>query len=707
MNESSLLKEIINKIVVLFEKFNKRLRMTLKNMNITRKLSISMGVIVIGIIVITLTAYMGIHKIVNNTEEIVKYEMPLTDTIIKIERDILKEEILINELVIQSKDVSSSEFKKIEDKLHKLEMETLKNIEDCITLAKKAIAHMSKAEFQTKYKEVEKACKLFKDEHKEFKIHLKEFEHNLETGHISNIDYERKAIFKELEHMDHQAVEIIHNMEELSEIIFEQSKEDESSIITLIEVIALVVLILAIVVSVKLSTLLRSKLNTFQNGLLGFFKYLNRESTDVVLLDDSTSDEFGVMSKVVNKNIENTKKGIDEDRKVIDDTISVLSEFEQGDLCQRVNTNSNNPALKELVKLLNQMGENVEKNIENVLDVLNLYTNYKYTHKVNTLGVKEQLLQLANGVNSLGDSITSMLVENKSNGLTLDKSSNILLNNVDLLNKNSNEAAASLEETAAALEEITSNISSNTDNVVRMSNYANELTASSTEGQKLANETSVSMDQINEQVNAINDAITVIDQIAFQTNILSLNAAVEAATAGEAGKGFAVVAQEVRNLAARSAEAAKEIKDLVENATTKANNGKSIADKMIEGYSGLNSNITKTIELISDVENASKEQLAGIEQINNAVAQLDQQTQENANVATQTHDVAVQTDEIAKLVVSNADAKEFEGKDSVKAKEFAQNGINTEAIEIKKEVKKVSPKSTISSDLSDDEWENF
>ncbi len=82
------------------------------------------------------------------------------------------------------------------------------------------------------------------------------------------------------------------------------------------------------------------------------------------------------------------------------------------------------------------------------------------------------------------------------------------------------------------------------------------------------------MDEINEQVNSINEAITVIDQIAFQTNILSLNAAVEAATAGEAGKGFAVVAQEVRNLAARSAEAAKEIKELVETATTKANSGK-------------------------------------------------------------------------------------------------------------------------------------
>lgn len=269
-------------------------------------------------------------------------------------------------------------------------------------------------------------------------------------------------------------------------------------------------------------------------------------------------------------------------------------------------------------------------------------------------------------VTHLREAITKTLVENKQNGLTLQKSSAVLLSNVDTLNKNSNDAAAALEETAAALEEVTSNISSNTQTVVQMSKFASKVTSSANEGQQLANETTKAMDDINTEVTSISEAITVIDQIAFQTNILSLNAAVEAATAGEAGKGFAVVAQEVRNLASRSAEAANEIKTLVENATSKANNGKAISDKMIEGYNGLNENISKTIELISNVEASSKEQQSGIVQINDAINSLDRQTQENANIASQTNSIALKTDEISKIVVSSADEKQFVGKESVK-----------------------------------------
>ena len=352
--------------------------------------------------------------------------------------------------------------------------------------------------------------------------------------------------------------------------------------------IMMICVVLSLLIALFITKSITGSLKSVQDGMNSFFAYLNRESSSVKLIDLNCKDEFGMMAKVVNDNIAKTEKSIEDDRKVIDETIAVLGKFEKGDLGQRLNMNVSNPSLMQLKDVLNNMASNLENNINNVLNVLEQYSNYKYLNKIDQKGLTEQLLKLANGVNTLGDSITGMLIENKTNGLTLEDSSNILLTNVDKLNVSSNEAASSLEETAAAIEEITSNIRNNTQNIAKMATFSNGVTASASEGERLANQTTQSMDEINTQVNLINESITVIDQIAFQTNILSLNAAVEAATAGEAGRGFAVVAAEVRNLAARSAEAAKEIKTIVENATKKANQGKDIANNMISGYKDLN-----------------------------------------------------------------------------------------------------------------------
>jgi len=443
-------------------------------------------------------------------------------------------------------------------------------------------------------------------------------------------------------------------------------------------------------------------LQVSHGGLLNFFKYLNKEVDTVDLLEDNRNDEIGLMAKVVNENIQKIQHSLESEKELIQDASYVLTQVNKGHLKNKIQSNTNNEGLNELKNLINNMLDILNNNIAGVLQVLYEYSNYNYISRVNNDDMNGEMAQLSSDINSLGIAITKMLVENKEIGLTLKNKSDNLLTNVELLNTSSTETAASLEETAAALEEITSTIISNSEIINEMSTFANKVTTSSSEGEKEAHKTMIAMDDINEQVNAINNSIGVIDQIAFQTNILSLNAAVEAATAGEAGKGFAVVAQEVRNLASRSADAAREIKVIVENATLKANSGKEIAQNMLSGYKNLNKNIDKTIDLIKDVDSASKEQQKGIEQINNAVTQLDQQTQQNAAVALETNNVALSTQDLSQKIVEKADEKDFVGKDNIKA------ATSNEQI-YKKNKEKITHKqeNQINRKMTNKEWESF
>ena len=487
--------------------------------------------------------------------------------------------------------------------------------------------------------------------------------------------------------------------------------------LTLIVILSLIVMAISIGFTVMTTSFVLKSLSKLQQGILGFFAFLNEESKSATLIDLKSNDEFGQIAKVINQNIEKTESSIKKDDEFINATELFIKELSSGNMLAKIEVEPDTQNLKVLKELLIKMQHYLEhtiaSDINRLLFVIDSFKKYDFTARF-----PNPYAKIAVAMNELGDEISALLKQSYGTGLMLENSSQELLENVNTLNQSSNSAAASLEETAAALEEITSTVISNASNVELMTRFSSEVSNSAKKGQQLANQTTNAMDEINNQVNRINEAIAVIDQIAFQTNILSLNAAVEAATAGEAGKGFAVVAQEVRNLASRSAEAAKEIKNIVENATSKANEGKNISFEMIQGYTELLENIEKQSQTINEIATASKEQQAGISQINDAVTGLDQQTQQNANIASDTKTIAINADNIAKKIVSDSHNKQFVGKEDVE-KEYKKSNtsstkqehqINKKPLETNKTISsKVTTKTAEikSSKKDDDEWESF
>lgn len=206
--------------------------------------------------------------------------------------------------------------------------------------------------------------------------------------------------------------------------------------------------------------------------------------------------------------------------------------------------------------------------------------------------------------------------------------------NNDLADRTQSQAAA-VEETASAVEEMASSVRENADNAGRADDLARNSSQKAQEGGKTLEHTVVAMEEVTRSSRKIMDIIEVVNEIAFQTNLLALNAAVEAARAGEAGRGFAVVAGEVRNLAGRSAAAAKEIQQLITESVKKIEEGGKLVAQSGETLGEVITNVALVADTISDITAAGSEQAVGIEEVNRAVAQMDQDVQHNAALVEQ------------------------------------------------------------------------
>ncbi|HTP38308.1 MAG TPA: methyl-accepting chemotaxis protein [Steroidobacteraceae bacterium] len=261
--------------------------------------------------------------------------------------------------------------------------------------------------------------------------------------------------------------------------------------------------------------------------------------------------------------------------------------------------------------------------------------NGQLEQQIQPQGKEGFFLTLSNGINELTANMAGVVARVKIAASEVHRGADEISQGNTNLSQRTEEQASSLEETASSMEQMTSTVKQNADNAGHANQLAVAARDQAEKGGAVVSQAVKAMTEINDSSKKIADIIGVIDEIAFQTNLLALNAAVEAARAGEQGRGFAVVASEVRNLAGRSATAAKEIKDLINDSVKKVDEGSSLVAQSGQTLEQIVSAVKKVSDIIAEIAAASQEQSSGIDQVNKAVMQLDEMTQQNAALVEQ------------------------------------------------------------------------
>ncbi len=357
---------------------------------------------------------------------------------------------------------------------------------------------------------------------------------------------------------------------------------------------------------------------------------------------DDNNQRLGTVVEWVNRTAEVT----------IQKDIGLLIDAAQnGDLTRRMDLTGKQDFFLTLSQGMNQLFDTTSEVFEQVAQVMsglsdgNLQRNMEGDHAGTFENVQDN-------VNSTINSLREIVSNIRSSADLITTGSDEISSGNNSLSSRTEQQAASLEETASAMEELTSTVRQNADNAQQANQLADSARQTAQSGGDVVSNAVNAMGEINNASNKIAEIIGVIDDIAFQTNLLALNASVEAARAGDQGRGFAVVATEVRNLAQRSATAAKEIKDLIQDSVDKVSVGATLVNESGEALKNIVTSVVKVGDIVAEIATASQEQATGIDQVNNTISNLDDLTQQNAALAEETSAASVSMNQRAREMAS-------------------------------------------------------
>ena len=392
-------------------------------------------------------------------------------------------------------------------------------------------------------------------------------------------------------------------------------------------------------------------------------------------------------------------------KQAIKDIKYAMSELVEGNLDCRIDHEFEGE-FKELGASINRFIDDMRRIIGSISDVMTRLSQGDLTAVLDD--------QFEGEFQVLGDAINQFVTEMSGTIGSLYKAvetintaaSEIATGNSDLSSR-TEQQASSLEETASSMEELTGTVKLNAENAEQANSLASQSCDIASRGGELIRQVVDTMSSINESAQEISDIIGVIDGIAFQTNILALNAAVEAARAGEQGRGFAVVASEVRSLAQRSAEAAKEIKQLISDSVNKIDGGNKLVNQSGDTMEEVVTSIKRVNDIMSEIAAASAEQACGIEEVSKAVVQMDEMTQQNAalveEAAAAAESLQQQAGNLSERVSTFNIGDRADSHEMQPAKSFAiSNEKKIAPVTKLNSAKKLAPKVP-----SSDEWESF